>query len=89
MEVINSLNSNSVTITAFATFVLAVITGIYVHLTNRLLKATTTPKIAIYLRTAETHSAKLYIENIGTGIAENIRFEAIDHRFDLSPDFSP
>ena len=88
MEVIKWLDSHNGLVTAAATIVLTIITGFYVYLTRHLLKATTTPKIAIYLRTEETHSAKLYVENIGTGIAENIRFEGIDPRFDLSPDFS-
>ena len=85
MEVIHWLDSHNGLVTAAATFVLAMITGYYVYLTNNLLKAATTPNIEIYLRTSATHSAKLYVENIGTGIAENIRFEIIDRGFDLSP----
>ena len=52
------------------------ITGIYVYLTWRLLKANDTPEIAISLRPHETHVnlVMLCIENIGTGAAHNLRF---------------
>ena len=77
MGFINCLNTNSGVITAGATVVLAVITGYYVRLTNRLLKITTdTPKIAIYLEDINNDDfTMLCVENIGTGPAYDVRFD--------------
>lgn len=59
-----------------ATVVLAIITGYYVYLTRRLLKAGNTPEIVVSLRPHEAHVnlVMLCIENIGTGAAHNLQF---------------
>lgn len=77
MGIIEWLNTNSGVIIAIATVVLVGITGIYVYLTWRLLKANNTPEIAISLRPHEAHihCVMLCIENIGTGAARDIQFQ--------------
>ena len=62
---------------AIATVVLVIITGIYVYLTWRLLKANNKPEIAIRLLPHEVHISwtMLTIENIGTGPARDVQFE--------------
>ena len=79
------LNSNSGAITGIATVVLVVITGYYVYLTWRLLKASHTPEIAIFLRPHEVHikCLMLCIENVGTGPARGLRFQT---DFSFKPD---
>ncbi len=76
MGIIEWLNANSGVIIAIATVVLVGITGCYVYLTWRLLKANNTPEIAISLRPHEAHVnlVMLCIENIGTGAAHNLQF---------------
>ena len=76
MGIIEWLNTNSGVIIGIATVVLVGITGIYVYLTWRLLKANNIPEIAISLRPHEAHVnlVMLCIENIGTGAARNLRF---------------
>ena len=78
MGIIDWLNTNSGVIIGIATVVLVAITGIYVYLTWRLLKANNTPEIAISLRPHEAHihCVMLCIENIGTGAARNVQFQA-------------
>lgn len=77
MGIIEWLNTNSGVIIGVATVVLVGITGIYVYLTWRLLKANNTPEIAISLRPHEAHihCVILCIENIGTGAARDIQFQ--------------
>lgn len=77
MGIIEWLNTNSGVIIGIATVMLVGITGIYVYLTWRLLKANNTPEIAISLRPHEAHihCVMLCIENIGTGAARNIQFQ--------------
>ena len=79
------LNSNSGAITAIATVVLVVITGYYVYLTWRLLKASHTPEIAIFLHPHEVHiqCLMLCIENVGMGPARGLRFQT---DFSFKPD---
>lgn len=78
MEFITWLNDNSGAITAGATIVLGFITWRYVHLTKRLLKATTnTPRIAIYLSQNYEHAIMMCVENIGTGPAYDVNFPNI------------
>ncbi|MCY3743840.1 MAG: hypothetical protein OXH00_22735 [Candidatus Poribacteria bacterium] len=76
MGIIEWLNANSGVIIGVATVVLVGITGIYVYLTWRLLKANNTPEIAISLRCHEAYVSLVMIcvENIGTGAARNLRF---------------
>ena len=70
------LNSNSGAITAIATAVLAIITVIYVFMTYRILKAMNQPEIMVYLRPheANVNNVMLSIENVGTGVARELRF---------------
>ena len=70
------LNSNSGAITAFATAVLAIVTTIYVIFTFRILRATNRPEIMVSLRPHEAYVdlAMLWIENVGTGVARNVKF---------------
>ncbi|MYA98343.1 hypothetical protein F4X90_01505 [Candidatus Poribacteria bacterium] len=77
MGIIDWLNTNSGVIIGIATVVLVGITGIYVYLTWRLLKANNTPEIAISLRPHEAHihCVMLCIENIGRGAARDIQFQ--------------
>ncbi len=76
MGIIEWLNANSGVIIAIATVVLVGITGIYVYLTWRLLKANNTPEIAVSLRPHEisVNLVMLCIENIGTGSAHDVQF---------------
>ena len=76
MGIIEWLNANSGAIIGMATVCTCGITGIYVYLTWRLLKANNTPEIAISLRPHEAHvnAVMLCIENIGTGAARNLQF---------------
>ena len=77
MGVIDWLNEYNGAIIGLATVLLVVITGIYVYLTWRLLKANNTPEIAISLRPHEAHipCVMLCIENIGTGAARKVQFQ--------------
>ena len=84
MAVIDFLDSHSGAVTAIATVVLVCITGYYAQQTGRLVKATNTPKIAIYLAYDEMHFNCGYIcvENIGTGPAHDVQFKT-DLSFNL------
>lgn len=64
-------------IITFATLVLAVLTGIYVWLTRRILNAQSDPRVIITVVHDEdrTSMLQLVVKNIGTGIAYDIRFE--------------
>ena len=77
MGIIDWLNTYNGAIIGIATIVLVGITGIYVYLTWRLLRAGNTPEIAISLRPHEAyiHCVMLRIENIGTGAARNVEFQ--------------
>lgn len=77
MGIIDWLNTYNGVIIGVATVVLVGITGIYVYLTWRLLKANNTPEIAISLCPHEAYlpCIMLCIENIGTGAARNIQFQ--------------
>ena len=81
MGIIDWLNANQGVVIGSAIVVLVGITGYYVYLTWRMLKANNTPEIAISLQPHEAHVnlVMLCIENIGTGAARNIQF-----RTDLS-----
>ncbi len=76
MGIITWLNANSGAVIGIATVVLVGITGIYVYLTWRLLKAGNTPEITISLRCHEAYVSlvMLCVENIGTGAARNLQF---------------
>ena len=76
MGIIEWLNTNDGVVIGVATVVLVGITGIYVYLTWRMLKANDTPEIAISLRPHEisVNLVVLRIENIGTGAARNLQF---------------
>lgn len=78
MEIIKSLNFYAGTITAIATVVLSVITGIYVYLTRRLVKAANEPRIVINSRLEAIKGGYRYgylcVKNIGTGAAYDVQF---------------
>ena len=76
MEVINWLNTNDGAIIGVATLFLMGITAYYAYLTRQLLKANDTPEIAISLRPHEisVNLVMLYIENVGTGAAHDVKF---------------
>ena len=77
MGIIDWLNTNQGVVIGIATVVLVGITGYYVYLTWRMLKANNTPEIAVSLRPHEAHVnlVMLCIENIGTGAAHNLQFK--------------
>ena len=68
--------SISAAIQAIATVVLVACTIRYVKLTSRILRAANQPEIVISLRPHEAHVnlAMLWIENVGTGVARDVRF---------------
>ena len=72
----NWLIAISAAIQAVATVVLVVFTIIYVKLTSRILRATNQPEITVSLRPheANVNVVMLWIENVGTGVARNVRF---------------
>ncbi len=76
MEVINWLNTNDGAIIGVATLFLMGITAYYAYLTRQLLKANDTPEISISLRPHEisVNLVMLYIENVGTGAAHDVKF---------------
>ena len=92
MEIINWLDNHneavmgiSSIITGIATFVLAIVTIVYVCLTRRILKEqrlmrldANKPEIVVSLLPHETHIAwvMLCVENIGTGLARHLKFTA-------------
>ena len=57
--------------------VLAILTGIYVWATHRLVKHQTEPKVIVYADRAENsrHMINTVIENVGGGMATDIRFK--------------
>ena len=73
---VDFLNTNNGTITAIATVILAVITFWYATLTRKILKITDKPEILIFLFPSEANPYKinLCIQNIGTGLASDIKF---------------
>ena len=70
------MNSNSGAITAIFTAVLAVVTIVYVWLTSRILRAMNQPEIMVSLRPSGAYEyiAVLRVENVGTGVARNVKF---------------
>ena len=66
----------SAAIQASATVVLVACTIRYVKLTSHISRATNQPEIMVSLRPHEAHVnlAMLWIENVGTGVARNVRF---------------
>ena len=78
MEIMKWLNSYAGAITAIATIVLSVITGIYVWLTRQLVKAANEPRIEINSRLEALKGGYRYgylcVKNIGTGAAYDVQF---------------
>ncbi len=64
-------------ITAAATVILAVLTGIYVWLTHKLLRAQSEPHVVLYARSDELRPGliELVIHNLGRTVARDVRFE--------------
>lgn len=90
MSLISWLNANSGAITAFATVIVAIATGVlawitwrYAKTTDKILKASDKPEILIYLFPSEGNSRciNLCIQNIGTGFASDIIFDGDDLDF--------
>ena len=87
MEVINWLNSNSGAIIALATIVLVCITGYYAWVTKKILEENRQmridaqkPNIGIHLRAVNKSGnifAQLYVENIGSGPARDVKFPEV------------
>ena len=83
MSVISWLNEHSGAITVFTavatvivTVILVYITAQYARTTDRILRASDTPEILIFLFPDErsTYSINLCIQNIGTGFASDVKF---------------
>ena len=71
-------------IIAVATIVLAVLTGMYVRLTRRILKSMSIPEIVVGIRWAQekknesgfhNYSVRICVKNVGQSIARNVRFD--------------
>lgn len=64
-------------ITAAATVILALLTGIYVWLTHKLLGAQSDPYVVVYARSDDLRPTliELIIHNVGKSVATDIRFE--------------
>ena len=62
---------------ALSTVALAVITFWYAKITNKILRIANTPEVAIFLYPNEKHITHIYlcIQNVGTGVASDVRFE--------------
>jgi len=88
LKMLQFLNNNSGSILAILTLALVIITGIYVHLTRKMVKETrimreiqSEPNISIYYKSEEHIGLiDIVIKNIGQGPAFNIQFE-------VDPDF--
>jgi len=65
-------------VTAVATFVLAFLTGIYVWVTHRILKAQSAPCVIVSVVHDDTRPSilQLVVRNIGRGLAHDVTFEA-------------
>ena len=72
------LNLSSVAITALATAILAFITWRYVVLTKMMLRSQDTPRVQVFVAkhnwSPGIYSYDLVIENIGRGVAHDIKF---------------
>ena len=80
---IDWLNDNNGTLIVITIFLLALITGWYIHSTRQLLKALCKPEIVVYLRAAEVskyrsrvpaYMVQCCVKNVGAGVARKIRF---------------
>jgi len=62
---------------AVATVVLAALTGVYVWVTHRILRAQTDPHVVVYVRADENRPSliEIVIENVGRTVAGDVRFE--------------
>ena len=90
--IIKWMNSNSGAVIGISTVVLVIVTGYYVYLTRRILEEnrmmrleTHKPEIVVSLRPheAHVHCAILCVENVGTGVAREVRFTGnLSARFD-------
>jgi len=67
----------SAIVTALATIVLAILTGVYVRITGRMLDSQSNPLVIIFTAQSDMHGAflDLVVQNIGVGVAHDIRFE--------------
>lgn len=70
-------NTWSTAITALSTIFLAILTGIYVWLTKKILSQQTDPCVVLYvaLDFERPSIIQLIVKNIGYGLAKDIRFE--------------
>ena len=76
ISTIDLINASSTIIIAFATIVLAFITGSYASSTKKILDTYDKPEVLIYLFPSESNAncINLCIQNIGTGFAADIKF---------------
>ena len=78
-----------------STVALALLTGIYVWLTNRLLKAQIDPCVVVYAKHDDSRPSfvLLVVENVGRSVARNIRFDFSEpipeSAWGISPDEAP
>jgi len=86
----------SAAVQAASAVVLVVLTRNYVRLTRDQLKASTEPRVVIYIRHDEKrpHVLQIVIENLGKGVARDVRFECSEGipdfiRGELGPDGMP
>jgi hypothetical protein len=81
LELLDFLNKNNgafsvlfSAVVAFATVIYAILTGKLVSETRRMREVQTEPKISVYLLRSQKDSVDIIVENIGEGMAENIKF---------------
>lgn len=77
MDTLQYINTVTAGVVAVATIVLAILTGFYVRLTHKILRAQLDPYVVLYARLDELRSSiiEIVIHNIGRSIATDIRFE--------------
>ena len=66
-------------ISLFATIGLTILTAIYVILTRRLVRFQTEPCVVVYMQLIDAGKVCVVVENVGGGLAQDIRFEPYSH----------
>ena len=66
-------------VSAVATVVLAVLTGAYVLLTGKVVRSQTDPYVITYMQPVRSGKVGIAIENVGGGLAQDIRFDRHPH----------
>lgn len=64
-------------VTVAATILLTILTGVYVWLTYKILRAQSDPHVVVYARSDELRPSviEIVIQNVGRTVARNVRFE--------------